>query len=326
MSTKIEWATESWNPITGCSPVSEGCEHCYARRMAKRLRGRCGYPEDDPFKVTFHPDKLFQPMKWKKPRIIFVCSMGDLFHEDAELSWQNKIWNHVITEPPCYHHIFLILTKRPKRLRAFIQSLGYWGDSDEMQSIFPHIWLGVSVENQKQADARIPVLLQIPAERRFVSIEPMLGPIILSHIKIGTRYKPQGKADPLYLNALKGDYFFGDEGDYEIGALDWVIVGGESGPGARPMHPDWPRSVRDQCQEAEVPFFFKQWGEWAPQLPAPFSKELYKFITPKGAIYSELGIDAYGIDDGCCIIKTGKKAAGRLLDGKEWNEYPEMRG
>ena len=229
MTTKIEWATESWNPITGCSPVSEGCENCYARRMASRLRGRFGYPEDDPFKVTFHPDKIEQPLHWKKPRMIFVCSMGDLFHKDVLGPTIHQLiklmkWDYK-------RHTFLILTKRPERMRRI------WMNIDG--TLPENIWLGVTVENQQRADERIPILLQIPAAKRFVSIEPMLGPVDLQ--KIG----------PL-LQAF----------NWKIakGGLDWIICGGESGPGVRPMHPDWPRSIRDQCQAADVPFFFKQWG------------------------------------------------------------------
>ena len=270
MATKIEWATESWNPITGCTPVSEGCEHCYARRMAKRLRGRCGYPVEEPFRVTFHPDKLDQPMKWKKPRMIFVCSMGDLFHEDVKNGWLADIFD-TMADARCEHHTFLILTKRPERWHDFMYFVEeFWaGDTafNTNMSILDrpgnNIWLGVSAENQKHSDERIPVLLQIPAERRFVSIEPMLGPVDLAHWLFEPKWND--------FSDLKKN-------------IDWVIVGGESGPGARPMHPDWPRSIRDQCQAAGVPFFFKQWG---------------------------------GVN---------KKTAGRLLDGQEWNEYPETRG
>jgi len=254
MPTKIEWAEESWNPITGCTPISEGCEHCYARRIAQRLRGRCGYPKDDPFRVTFHPDRLDQPLHWKKPRMIFVCSMGDLFHPDVSEYDILAIWQRMgefhdregtilpVEKRP--GHTYMVLTKRPERALKFLSCR------------YPHgyerknVWLGVSVENQKRADVRIPILLQIPAAKRFVSIEPMLGSIKLQHYGTGT-------------------------------SIDWVICGGESGPGARPMHPDWPRSIRDQCQAAGIPFFFKQWG---------------------------------GVN---------KKTAGRLLDGWEWNEYPE---
>jgi len=233
--TKIEWADEVWNPVTGCTPVSEGCENCYAKRMANRLRGRFGYPVDDPFRIAFHPDRLDQPLRRRKHRRIFVCSMSDLFHENVPLDYQMRIFERMSRAK---QHIFIVLTKRPQNMLQFARDCGLipwpFTPPPPMMAtpsgvIWPeNVWPGASVENQKRADERIPILLQIPAAVRFVSIEPMLG--------------------PLEISAFPG--------------LDWVIVGGETGPGARPMHPDWVRSVRDQCQEAEVPFFFKQWGGW----------------------------------------------------------------
>ena len=235
--TKIEWAHSVWNPITGCTPISEGCTNCWAKRMAQRLKGRFGYPQEDPFKVTFHPDRLNQPMKWKKPRMIFCCSMGDLFHENVrDYTGQNMpswevVWDvfHHMNKAPW--HTYLLLTKRPEN------ALNFWKSWVKNSDQLSHIWLGVTAENQKRADERIPILLKIPAAKRFVSIEPMLAPIY---------------SLPLYLT-----------NKYEIhpdckGSLDWVIVGGETGPGARPLHPDWVRSIRDQCHRAGVPFFMKQ--------------------------------------------------------------------
>jgi len=257
MATKIEWAEESWNPVTGCTPISEGCVHCYAKRMAQRLKGRYGYPEDEPFKVTVHPDRLDQPLKWKKSRMIFVCSMGDLFHSAVLFDWLFKILCVIENSP---EHIFLILTKRPAHMLVQLEKmLHYWDKAD--QQIFPNLWLGVTAENQQRADERIPILLQIPAAKRFVSIEPMLGPVDIS-------------------SALPIETIGGVEMETW---LDWVILGGESGPGARPLHPDWARSVRDQCQAAGVPFFFKQ--------HSAADKIIYHFRR-------------------------------RLLDGREWNERP----
>lgn len=225
MSTKIEWTDETWNPITGCTPTSEGCQNCYAKRMATRLRGRYGYPKDNPFKVTFHPDRLAQPLKWKKPRRIFVCSMGDLFHKSVPNLTIDLIWEKM---KKCPKHTFLILTKRPERL------LKDYDNSDPL----PNVWLGVTAENQARADERIPMLLQIPAAVRFVSLEPLLGPVDFTD-------------RPLDPESTMGEWS-------DLDQLNWVIVGGESGPGARRMRIDWVRSVRDQCQEAGVPFFFKQ--------------------------------------------------------------------
>lgn len=239
--TRIEWATTTWNPITGCSPVSEGCENCYARRMAQRLRGRFGYPEDDPFRVTLHFERLDQPLKWKKPRRIFVCSMGDLFHEDVPEYAILAVWQKMgefhgldgqilpVEQRP--GHIYMVLTKRPKRALDFLSCHYPRGFARR------NLLIGVTCENQKRADERIPVLLQIPAAVRFVSIEPMLGPVDLS---VKTFW------------------------DDPSAGIQWVIVGGETGPGARPMAPVWARSVRDQCRAAGVPFFMKQMAKKEP--------------------------------------------------------------
>ncbi len=293
-NTRIEWAEAVWNPVTGCTPISEGCKNCYAQRMAKRLAGRCGYPADEPFRVTLHSDRLDEPLKWKKPRRVFVCSMGDLFHEDVPDAWIDQlIWEmgHMLQK-----HTFLILTKRPERMRdwfikAYAENLPY-----------PNLWLGVTAENQQRADERIPILLQIPAAVRFVSVEPMLGPVDLSlsdgvdlSMSVGTGLKP-GKS-------------------YLINSLDWVICGGETGSRARPMHPDWVRSLRDQCVNAGVSFFFKQWGEWVP-IP---TKDVPVIGCQDGGKFH------YGPNPGVglAMYRVGRKKASRLLDGREWNEMPE---
>ena len=278
MPTKIEWASESWNPVTGCTPISEGCRYCYAKRMANRLRGRYGYPKDDPFKVTIHPDRLDQPLKWRKPKRIFVVSMGDLFHEDVKYDWIRSILFTMYGGGR--HHAYLILTKRPERMYDFFKHNmpDYWPLSN--------VWLGVTCENQHAADERIPILLQIPATVRFVSCEPLLGEIDFSHL-------PESGAE-----------------------LDWVIVGGESGPGARPMHPDWARSVRDQCQSAGVPFFFKQHGEWIGKAGWYLQKDM---ASCRSIIMDRDKNDKIGVSMG----KVGKKKAGRILDGRTWDEYPK---
>lgn len=325
MPTKIEWAEETWNPITGCTPISEGCQNCYARRMAKRLAGRCGYPFENPFKVTLHPDKLEQPLRWKKPRMIFVCSMGDLFHKDVPFDQISQVfdvmcsWRWPTKEAECSGdaslledpgHTFMVLTKRPERIPEWLSWLGlYWpGDSPvninlEAEGHFgKHIWFGVTAENQARADERIPILLQIPAAVRFVSVEPMLGPVdLLSNDYLGGCINCEVCLDnpKTCINRAQ---------DRKI---DWVICGGETGPGARPMHPDWVRSLRDQCQAAGVPFFFKSWGEWMyvhPERPA------YQFSNPPSKCAT--------IED-MRFYRIGKKAAGRLLDGQEWNQYPD---
>jgi len=291
-TTKIEWTRDingnpgkTWNPITGCSPVSEGCEHCYARRMAQRLKGRYGYPKDDPFRVTFHPDRLDQPLKWKKPRMVFVCSMGDLFHEIVtEWQWIEvfDVIRRCITNGGGSGHKFLILTKRPWTMKLVLEKLNWNGERLTFNRGTPFIhlcgddvWLGVTAENQQRADERIPILLQIPAAVRFVSIEPMLGPVDLTFIN---------PFDDFHTDAL-------DTPDPSY-KLHWVILGGETGPGARPMHPDWARSVQNQCQAAGVPFFFKKHGDYNRKAQG------LQFITDPDN-------------------------AGRLLDGRLWEEYPK---
>lgn len=235
--TKIEWCDRVWNPVTGCLPVSEGCLHCYARRMANRLKGRFGYPVYDPFRLTFHPERLSEPLQWKKPQRIFVCSMGDLFHEHIEAYWMLRIWSQMCLcgeAPNTAKHQFLILTKRPNKMAKWIFSF-FANENNNPRPCPSHIWLGVSVENQQTAEERIPILLQIPAAKRFVSIEPMLGPVDLLR---------------MHQSAW--------EGKSRRPMIDWIICGGETGPGARPMNPDWARSLRDQCRLAGVLFFFKQ--------------------------------------------------------------------
>jgi len=276
--TKIEWATTSWNPITGCTPISEGCKNCYAKRMAERLRGRYGYPSDKPFEPTFHPARLGEPAKWKKPRRVFICSMGDIFHETVPFEWMTKVFS-VMREQK--KHTFMVLTKRPARaLEFFDWHKKTFGCAHGAEGCLAgNIWIGVTAENQVRADERIPLLLQIPAAVRFVSIEPMLGPVKL-------------KKEWLNCPGIRRcDELKGGGGPQSRGEdtwcappcpprIEWVICGGETGPGARPMRPDWARSLRDQCEPPTigVEFFFKQWG---------------------GCEYSQ------------------------LLDGKEYNQYPE---
>lgn len=292
MPTKIEWCEESWNPITGCTPISEGCRNCYAKRMANRLRGRYGYPADDPFKVTFHSDRLEQPAKWRKPRIIFVCSMGDLFHKkvtDAQIDQIFKMMTHLMSGMA--HHTYIILTKRPERiLTGHVEHFAKW----------PNIWLGITCENQYAADERIPILLQIPAAVRFVSIEPMLSEINLE--------MALEKFQPLNPDLSK-----------KPAPVKWVIVGGESGPGARPMHPDWTRSIRDQCQVAGVPFFFKQWGSWSPDHKPDWDNPRVMYLNRDG---TEGNFDIGAKEVPKAMINIGKKKAGRILDGQTWDEYP----
>jgi protein gp37 len=254
MSNPIGWCTKTWNPVTGCSKVSPACDHCYAERMSKRLAGRFGYPADNPFGVTFHPDKLDEPLTWRNPQRVFVCSMGDLFHEDVDMEWFLRIFDAMWEAP---QHTYLLLTKRPECMREWVDwTVRHAWQCDGNSSLGPHIFLGVTAENQEQADKRIPILLDTPAAKRFVSCEPLLGPVNLqgdSHgsdwlqgweVVTETEYDRQGQAYPVPAQS-------------QTERLDWCICGPENGPGKRPMDLDWARSLRDQCVSAGVPFWYK---------------------------------------------------------------------
>lgn len=228
-NTKIEWCDSTWNPITGCTPVSEACQHCYAANIAKRFWGDRKFSD-----IRFHRRRMLQPLNWRKPRLIFVCSMGDLFHESVGANWIDSILEVAESQP---RHTFLFLTKRPSRMAN-------WKFPD-------NCWLGVTAENQKRADERIPTLLQIPAAVRFVSIEPMLGDIKLS----------QGWVD--YLEGWATDAEPDIDGSpipvqVQTHKLGWVICGAETGPGARYMQRKWALDLHKQCRNAGVPFFFKK--------------------------------------------------------------------
>ncbi len=299
MSNPIGWCDITWNPVTGCSHVSEGCRHCYAERMAMRRMA----PEwkecvcYEPFAleprrwedVHCHPKRLDQPLRWRKPRRVFVCSMGDLFHEAVPDDFVVEVFDAMLATP---QHTFLILTKRPGRARTMLTPRKARGLP--MLSHHLNTWLGVSVEDQATADERIPLLLQTPAAVRFVSIEPMLGPVDLN--------KRECLIDKRRFKLTLGRY------------LDWVILGGENGPGARPMHPDWVRSVRDQCQAAGVPLWFKGWGRWKP-VHRPFDGSCV--------------VETHCFGDGTQMVagrgRWKPENGGNLLDGREWHELPASR-
>lgn len=310
--TGIEWTGATWNPILGCSRVSEGCRNCYAEGIAGRfgagketvysgltqiVNGRAVWTGQ--IKET---RQLLQPLSWRKPKHIFVNSMSDLFHENVTDEQRDRIFAVMAL---CPQHTFQVLTKRPERMLKYfnlqrercmskvacdstawhvwaqvgdIQAAAkrpipsaafYWtGESHEEIAGWPlkNVWLGVSVENQAAADERLPLLLQTPAAVRFISAEPLLGPVDLQHIRYtDDDVECEWNALTAYhevLNSNSMDIVATAEDG--VTKLDWVICGGESGPNARPMHPDWARSLRDQCAAAGVPFFFKQWGQWAP--------------------------------------------------------------
>lgn len=225
---------EVWNPVTGCTKVSQGCKNCYAERIASRFWGERKFSD-----VVCHEDRLTDPFRWKKPRRVFVNSMSDLFHEDVPKQFIVKVFNMMFKTK---QHTYMVLTKRPERMMEFlIDQTILDGKPVPGWNLGENIWLGVSVENQETADKRIPLLLQTPAAVRFVSVEPMLGPISLHG----------------WDGQLMRDYI-GGNGSEKRGPLDWVICGCESGPGARPFSEDWARRLKDQCVEADVPFFYKQ--------------------------------------------------------------------
>lgn len=211
-TTKIEWTEATWNPVTGCSKVSPGCAHCYAERMAKRLQAM-GQPNyRDGFAVHVHEHMLQVPRSWASPRVVFVNSMGDLFHEDIPVEFIHQVFN-VMRQTP--QHTYQLLTKRAERLADLAPELD-WPEN---------VWMGVTVEDNERL-TRVAQLLAVPAHVRFLSIEPLLGPLP----------------------------------DLDLAGIHWVIVGGESGPGARPMRAEWATDIRDRCLRSAVPFFFKQWG------------------------------------------------------------------
>lgn len=307
MSTKtgIEWTDATWNPVTGCSKVSQGCKHCYAERDWARLSAPRPQPNIYTGRaftdVQCHPERLYQPLLWSKPRRIFVNSMSDLFHEAVPDDFLPDVFAVMAA---ARRHVFQVLTKRATRLRevlndgVFVDAVAttarqiYGHEIPESGDFWPlpNVWLGVSVEDQATADERIPLLLDTPAAVRWLSAEPLLGEIdITTHL--------WGRATPCAgcpKNADCDCEFMARNEIPDEPALHWVVVGGESGPHARPMHPDWPRSLRDQCAASGVAFLFKQWGEWAPAIDYPY--EMQRF---------------------------GKKAAGRLLDGVLHDGYPE---
>jgi protein gp37 len=352
-NSAIEWTDATWNPIVGCSILTPGCINCYAMKMAARIQkmNRTGGSNSNYVnhydgttksvkgnavwtgKLAMAPDKLFlKPLSRRAPTTYFVNSMGDLFHEDCPDEWIDKVFAVMALSP---QHTFQVLTKRAERMRNYC-SQDRWPFEDRIhraiiavterqypahrdtydqhiaaarqisnapgggcQPLLPlkNVWLGVSTEDQTRYDERKEYLRSTPAAVRFFSMEPLLGPI-----------------DADYLG-------------------DWVIVGGESGPGARPMHPAWARSLRDQCLAAGVPFFLKQWGEWVPQLGAI---DLYEFgevsrrrwVAWDGEKWDYWDRPAWCDDIGApedCLVKVGKKAAGRLLDGKLHDGMPAVR-
>lgn len=323
----IEWCDETWNPLRGCSRISDGCRNCYAETVAGRF-SEPGMPYEGlitktPKGPTWNgtiklvPEKLKEPLRWQRPRRVFVNSMSDLFHENVPDDYIHRIFMIMAL---CPQHTFQVLTKRAERMLKYIT-----GDYHSKTAPWPlqNVWLGVSVENQEAANERIPLLLQTPAAIRWISAEPLLGPIDLSSIDVS------GEHEVLPLGAAWLDRL--EPGESEDSRIDWVVVGGESGSNARPMHPDWARALRDQCRAAGIPFLFKQWGEYVSiydrQKDDPDWRqcgEIERNNQPGRWLNLAGGHGFHGANVHF-IKKVGKKRAGRILDGSTWDEYPISR-
>lgn len=308
--TSIEWVRnedgaqgDSWNPVSGCTKVSPGCDNCYAETIAHRFAGGPAYPNG--FDVTLRENKLRDPLRWKGSRAAFVCSMADLFNSDVPDEYIAKVF---ATMACSGHNTFMVLTKRAGRMRSMLSNHSFvdavnaevWKIVDdwtrslsihwhaerstEIAWPLPNVRLGVSVEDQARAELRIGALLATPAHTRYVSMEPLLAPVDVSE---------------------------------HVDGLDWVICGGESGRTARPMHPDWARQIRDACVAAEVPFLFKQWGEWTPidEMTTTRPGARTHSLTADGQLHDTPRADAVP------MIRAGKHA-GRTLDGDLWDQFP----
>lgn len=326
--TKIEWTDATWNPITGCSVVSAGCRHCYAMKLAgTRLQhhpSREGLTVDTKAgpvwtgEVRLNTEWLDQPLRWRRSRRIFVCAHGDLFHEAVPDEWIDQVFAVMASAP---QHTFQVLTKRAGRMREYTVARQH---RPAGFMLLPNVWLGVSVEDQAAADERVPLLLQTPAAVRWISAEPLLGPVDLTRLTI---IEKAGNRPGVLMNSLTGHLAGPD--DMLDAKVDWVVVGGESGQNARPMHPQWARGLRDQCAAAGVPFLFKQWGEWR----APLDSEEYDttmgraqrvpafIVAPSGTVHCFENEQTR--DGGCAMLRVGKKSAGRALDGVLHDSYPE---
>lgn len=387
IDTGIEWTDSTWNPVRGCTRVSEGCKHCYAELLAARFSdpGQWGHGLAKRFirpdggmegrwtgQVGLADDrKLTWPLRFKghpqaraegRPTRIFVNSTSDLFHEALPDSAIDRVFAVMALTP---QHTYQVLTKRPERMRAYLSHQStqkriaataaalFPDEADPPGHEFdawplPNVWLGTSAEDQAAADARIPELLATPAAVRFLSAEPLLAAIDLECIQ-APRYVPEDHELDWKFSALQtGDYYAfqdglgvweGGDGPHREGALDWVICGGESGLGARPMHPDWARELRDQCAAAGVPFFFKQWGDWkeafhergtdTEEVEAGSEEaEMLISLTRRPGWISRDGQFFEREDDlpeelPCRLMdRVGKKAAGRRLDGRTHDDMP----
>ena len=355
--SKIEWTDETWNIITGCSIASTGCKNCYAMREAgsgrvSKHKSRIGLTHKVKGKdvwtgeLRFNEDWLDQPYRWRKPRRIFVCAAGDLFHENGRKEWLDLVYGIMALSP---QHQFQVLTKRADVMRAYVTEIGsrameivaalvkHFGrdrfKEAELERVarsllkgpLEQVWHGVSVENQETADERIADLLWTPSAVHWVSYEPALGGVNFWAVKPTL---PVHAQNGYWIDALRGKVLSADGNPLfaAAGSIDWIVAGGESGPFARPSFPEWFYDLRDDCVAAGVAFNFKQWGNWRPvvvksgtalELPDPSDKKR-AFIGPDGERLA-------GPGRGKLMERVDKREAGRLLDGELWDEYPRER-
>lgn len=339
-NSKIEWTDATWNPTTGCSVVSPGCTNCYAMKLAgtrmKHHPSRAGLTTSSKAgpvwngEVRFNEDWLFQPLQWGRPRKIFVVAHGDLFHESVPDEWIDRIFAVMALS---HRHVFQVLTKRSDRMRAYLadgaqeriaiqaHALAARFPRAAPQSVWPlpNVWLGVSIEDQAHADARVDDLLASPATIRWVSAEPLLGPLDLMRVRA---------RNGRLFNALSSRPEVNPFG----AALDWVVSGGESGPGARPSRVEWHRELRDQCEFEKVAFTFKQYGDWGPDLGCPKGRDLIfagearcaVWMGDRWAYYESGYAPPVRAGIGEWVYHLGKLKTGRLLDGRLHDAEPHI--
>jgi len=315
MSTKIEWATRAWNPITGCT---KGCNYCYARRFAERMKHhpnpKIAHKYRNGFEPTVHRELVFDSKKWRKPERVFVGSMGDLF--DTEFG-RTPFWNLMFEMSNYIQHTYMLLTKQPENMLNYVQR---WCDWKKLDKLPANIWCGVTVTNQEEANRLIPILLEVPAVVKFVSIEPMTGPVTLMQ-KNGNNYH----------NFLTGEYAVsGQSGTIFTDSINWVIVGGMTGHNSTPMHPGWVLCIKDHCEFHKVPFFFKGWGDWSY-----INDDTKKYRTSRmkwvdfvnGDLCNALAPfpEKNETHHHELMCRIGRKATGRLLRGVEWNQFPDVK-
>jgi protein gp37 len=320
----IEWLRNAqgrpgrtWNTVDGCDPASEGCDNCYAAVIANRFAGSKAFPNG--FGITFHPHRLAEPYGWREPEMVFVASMGDLYHDGVPDEYLARMFK-VMAETP--QHTYISLTKRHARMRSAMTSSGFRDRVTKMVGHevpwpLPNLWQGVSIENQKWANIRVPYLMRTPAAVRLVSVEPMLGPVNLREAMV-TLGDERGHG--LTMSFVHWDCC------ETLHGLDWVIAGGESGQSARPPHPDWFRALRDECTATDTRYFFKQWGTFAPE-------EMDRWVDAEGrprgsrTLVDPLGqrwnqMEALAPEGSVHMRRVTKARSGAELDGRTWRQMP----